>query len=122
MKRVGTLFVATGRRPGAGSSGCATPAARGAGCCSTRARSARSRERHAPSLLAAGITGLSGEFLADDPVEIVGPTVGRRGGLVAYDAREMPALLGRKTGDLAPEHRREVVLRRDGAGRATGRR
>ena len=32
-------------------------------------------------------------------------------GLVAYDAREMPALLGRKTGDLPPEYRREVVHR-----------
>jgi glutamate 5-kinase len=30
-------------------------------------------------------------------------------GLVAYDAREMPGLLGRKTGDLPPEFRREVV-------------
>jgi glutamate 5-kinase len=30
---------------------------------------------------------------------------------VAYDAREMPDLLGRKTGDLPPEHRREVVHR-----------
>jgi glutamate 5-kinase len=69
------------------------------------------RDRHA-SLLAAGITGVSGEFLADDPVELVGPdgvVVAR--GLVAYDARELPALLGRKTGDLAPEHRREVVHR-----------
>jgi glutamate 5-kinase len=68
-------------------------------------------ERHA-SLLAAGITGVSGDFLADDPVELVGPdgvVVAR--GLVAYDAREMPALLGRKTGDLPPEHRREVVHR-----------
>src|SRR3954466_3346715 len=69
------------------------------------------RERHA-SLLAAGVTGVTGDFLADDPVELVGPdgvVVAR--GLVAYDAREMPALLGRKTGDLAPEHRREVVHR-----------
>jgi glutamate 5-kinase len=69
------------------------------------------RERHA-SLLAAGITGVTGDFLADDPVELVGPdgvVVAR--GLAAYDAREMPALLGRKTGDLAPEHRREVVHR-----------
>jgi glutamate 5-kinase len=69
------------------------------------------RERSA-SLLAAGITGLAGEFLADDPVELVGPdgvVVAR--GLVAYDAREMPALLGRKTGDLPPEYRREVVHR-----------
>ena len=69
------------------------------------------RERHA-SLLAAGVTGVAGEFLADDPVELVGPdgvVVAR--GLVAYDSRELPALLGRKTGDLAPEHRREVVHR-----------
>ena len=69
------------------------------------------RERHA-SLLAAGITGVVGDFLADDPVELVGPdgaVVAR--GLVAYDARELPALLGRKTGDLAPEYRREVVHR-----------
>jgi glutamate 5-kinase len=68
-------------------------------------------ERHA-SLLAAGITGVVGEFLADDPVELVGPdgvVVAR--GLVAYDARELPGLLGRKTADLAPEHRREVVHR-----------
>jgi glutamate 5-kinase len=69
------------------------------------------RERHA-SLLAAGITGVAGEFLADDPVELVGPdgvVVAR--GLVAYDAREMPALLGRKTSELDPEFRREVVHR-----------
>jgi glutamate 5-kinase len=69
------------------------------------------RDRHA-SLLAAGVTGVVGEFLADDPVELVGPdgvVVAR--GLVGYDARELPKLLGRKTGDLAPEHRREVVHR-----------
>jgi glutamate 5-kinase len=68
-------------------------------------------ERHA-SLLAAGITGVVGEFLADDPVELVGPdgvVVAR--GLVAYDARELPALLGRKTTELDPEFRREVVHR-----------
>ena len=69
------------------------------------------RDRGA-SLLAAGITGVAGEFLADDPVELVGPdgaVVAR--GLVAYDALELPGLLGRKTGDLEPEHRREVVHR-----------
>ena len=32
-------------------------------------------------------------------------------GLVAYDASELPALFGRKTGDLDPEYRREVVHR-----------
>ena len=64
------------------------------------------------SLLPAGVTGVEVEFGAGDPVELVGPdgvVVAR--GLVAYDAREMPALLGRKTGDLAPEYRREVVHR-----------
>jgi glutamate 5-kinase len=69
------------------------------------------RERNA-SLLAAGITGLAGEFLADDPVELVGPdgvVIAR--GLVAYDSRELPALLGRKSSELEPEHRREVVHR-----------
>src|SRR4051812_33967031 len=69
------------------------------------------RERHA-SLLAAGITGVVGDFLADDPVELVGPdgTVVARG-LVAYDARELPPLLGRKSTELDPEFRREVVHR-----------
>ena len=77
------------------------------------------RERHA-SLLAAGITGVSGDFLADDPVELVGPdgvVIAR--GLVAYDARELPPLLGRKTGDLAAGvPPRGGAPRRDGAGRA----
>ncbi|TKJ31729.1 glutamate 5-kinase [Blastococcus sp. CCUG 61487] len=69
------------------------------------------RDRHA-SLLAAGITAVTGEFVADDPVELVGldGTVVARG-LVAYDATELPELLGRKSGDLPPEYRREVVHR-----------
>ena len=69
------------------------------------------RDRHA-SLLAAGVTAVSGEFVADDPVELVGldGTVIARG-LVAYDATELPRLLGHKTGDLPPEYRREVVHR-----------
>jgi glutamate 5-kinase len=33
------------------------------------------------------------------------------GGFFPYTTREPPPLLGRKTGDLAPEHRREVVHR-----------
>ena len=69
------------------------------------------RDRHA-SLLAAGIAAVSGEFVADDPVELVGldgAVVAR--GLVAYDAAELPRLLGHKSGDLPPEYRREVVHR-----------
>ncbi len=62
------------------------------------------------SLLAAGITGADGDFDAGDVVELVGPdgaVVAR--GMVAYDAAELPALIGRKTGELPPEQRREVV-------------
>ncbi len=66
------------------------------------------------SLLPAGITGVDGEFDAGDPVELVGPdgTVVARG-LVGYDAADLPALLGRKTGDLPAEFRREIVHRDD---------
>ena len=57
-------------------------------------------ERHA-SLLPAGITGVDGQFSAGEPVDLVGPdgTVVARG-LVAYDAAELPALLGRSTHEL----------------------
>jgi glutamate 5-kinase len=62
------------------------------------------------SLLAAGITAAEGQFEAGDVVELVDladRVVAR--GVVAFDAREMPALIGRSTHDLAPELRREVV-------------
>jgi len=63
------------------------------------------------SLLPAGITQVSGEFRAGDPVELVDPSgtaVAR--GLVAYDAGELPPLLGRSTRELGA---REVVHRDD---------
>jgi glutamate 5-kinase len=63
------------------------------------------------SLLPAGVTGVEGEFAAGDPVELAGPdglAVAR--GLVAYDAAELPALLGRSTRELGL---REVVHRDD---------
>jgi glutamate 5-kinase len=70
------------------------------------------------SLLPAGITAVDGEFVAGDPVDLVGPdgaAVAR--GLVGFDAAELPALLGRSTRDLAaelgPEYEREVVHRDD---------
>jgi glutamate 5-kinase len=110
-EQVGTLFAPMGRRPSARQFWLRY-ASRPRGRVLLDEGAVRAvRERHA-SLLAAGITGVSGDFLADDPVELVGPdgvVVAR--GLVAYDAREMPALLGRKTGDLPPEYRREVVHR-----------
>jgi glutamate 5-kinase len=66
------------------------------------------------SLLPAGITAVDGDFGSGDPVELVGPdgtVVGR--GLVGYDAADLPPLLGRKTGDLPAEFRREIVHRDD---------
>ncbi|WP_028926448.1 glutamate 5-kinase [Pseudonocardia acaciae] len=62
------------------------------------------------SLLAAGVHGVSGEFVAGDVVDLVGPygTVVARG-VIAFDAAELPALIGRRTRDLPPEYRRELV-------------
>ncbi len=70
------------------------------------------------SLLPAGVTGVEGSFIAGDPVDLVdadGRVVAR--GLVNYDAKELPGLLGRSTRELArelgPEYEREVVHRDD---------
>ncbi|MFF3933893.1 glutamate 5-kinase [Streptomyces hirsutus] len=70
------------------------------------------------SLLPAGIAGVEGEFSAGDPVELrdrEGRPVAR--GLVNFDAKEIPRLIGRSTRDLArdlgPEYEREVVHRDD---------
>jgi glutamate 5-kinase len=66
------------------------------------------------SLLPAGITAVSGDFSAGDPVELVGPDgviVGR--GLVGFDSEDLPGLLGKSTPDLPPELRREAVHRDD---------
>jgi glutamate 5-kinase len=62
------------------------------------------------SLLAAGVHGVDGDFVAGDVVDLVGPhgaVVAR--GVVAFDAAELPALIGRRTRDLPPEYRRELV-------------
>lgn len=70
--------------------------------------------RHRKSLLPAGIVAVHGDFGAGDPVDLVddtGAAVAR--GLVSYDADELPALLGRRTDELAPRYRREVVHRDD---------
>jgi glutamate 5-kinase len=70
------------------------------------------------SLLAAGIAGAEGDFTAGDPVELRdlrGRAVAR--GLVNFDAKEIPRLLGRSTHELArelgPAYEREVVHRDD---------
>ncbi|MEV8095535.1 glutamate 5-kinase [Kitasatospora sp. NPDC085879] len=70
------------------------------------------------SLLPAGVTKVEGEFTAGDPVDLLGENghiVAR--GLVNFDARELPRLLGRSTRELAQElgaaYEREVVHRDD---------
>ena len=48
------------------------------------------------SLLAAGVTGLHGDFKAGDPVDIAGPDgVALARGLVNFDSDELPGLLGK---------------------------
>jgi glutamate 5-kinase len=70
------------------------------------------------SLLPAGIAAVEGEFSAGDPVELRdgrGQAVAR--GLVNFDAKEIPRLIGRSTRELArelgPAYEREVVHRDD---------
>jgi len=70
------------------------------------------------SLLPAGIVGVEGAFDAGDPVDLQdenGVVVAR--GLVNYDAKEIPGLMGRSTKWLASklgrEYEREVVHRDD---------
>lgn len=74
-------------------------------------------ERNA-SLLPAGITSVTGSFVAGDPVDVVdgqGVVVAR--GLVTYDSDELPAMLGRSTKEIAAElgadYEREVIHRDD---------
>jgi glutamate 5-kinase len=66
------------------------------------------------SLLPAGVTAVDGDFGAGDPVELVGPDgVAVARGLVAYDAAELPAMLGRSTRELGLRevvHRDDIVL------------
>jgi glutamate 5-kinase len=62
------------------------------------------------SLLAAGITGMSGSFHAGDVVALVGPderTVAR--GVVAYDASELDFMIGFSTRELPADLQRPVV-------------
>ncbi len=66
--------------------------------------------RQRRSLLAAGITTVSGRFYAGDVVELRGPnaTLVARG-VVAFDATELATMMGRSTSDLPGELRRPAV-------------
>lgn len=62
------------------------------------------------SLLAAGVTGVSGRFSDGDVVDLVGPdaaVVGR--GVVSYDSSELPTMIGHSSSELPEELRRAVV-------------
>jgi len=70
------------------------------------------------SLLAAGVTAVTGDFAAGDVVNLVDSTekvIAR--GLVAFDSDEIPQLLGKSTKELAAsfgaEYERELVHRDD---------
>lgn len=72
--------------------------------------------RRGKSLLPAGIRQVSGHFAAGDAVDLIdesGLAVAR--GLVNYDAKELPELLGHNTHELArtlgPAYEREVIHR-----------
>jgi glutamate 5-kinase len=66
--------------------------------------------RRRRSLLAAGIIGVEGDFQAGDVVDLVDAAhrpIAR--GVVAFDASELPDLIGRSSHELPAEQRREVV-------------
>jgi len=116
-RETGTLFLRTGRR---------TPdrllwlehASSPRGALVLDAGAVRAVVERRKSLLPAGLTRVEGEFAAGDPVDLLdenGHIVAR--GLVNFDARELPGLLGRSTHELArelgPAYEREVVHRDD---------
>lgn len=106
---VGTAFATTGTRLSARRFWLAHAAgASGRLWLDDGAVSAVARRRR--SLLAAGVTAVEGEFDGGDVVELADPRgkiVAR--GVVAYDAGELPELIGRSSHELPPEQRREVV-------------
>ncbi|WP_114422808.1 glutamate 5-kinase [Nocardioides houyundeii] len=112
---VGTLFHVTGRRRGIRLLWLAH-ATEPKGSLVLDDGAVRAVVERRASLLAAGVTGVSGSFEAGDPVDLVDPDgrpVAR--GLVNFDAREVPDLLGKSSQQLKREmgagYEREVVHR-----------
>lgn len=115
--KVGTFFHPTGRRRPTRLLWLAH-ATEGKGTIRLDAGAVRAVTERRASLLPAGITAVTGSFVAGDPVDLVDPdgrAIAR--GLVNYDAAELPTLLGRSTRELARElgasYEREVVHRDD---------
>jgi len=116
-REVGTWFAATGRRRSTRLLWLAY-AARTNGRLVLDDGAVRAVQGGHASLLPAGITSVEGDFEAGDPVELVGTdaqVVAR--GIVAFDASEIPGLLGRSTSSLraefGPGYDRAVVHRDD---------
>ena len=116
-ERVGTLFHVTGRRRPTRLLWLAH-ATESRGTLHLDEGAVRAVVERRASLLAAGLTGATGSFVAGDPVDLAGPdgaVVGR--GLVNFDVEEIPALVGRSTAelkrDLGAAYEREVVHRDD---------
>ncbi len=114
---VGTLFEATGKRRPTRLLWLAH-ATSGQGTLTLDAGAVRAVVERRASLLAAGITGVDGSFVAGDAVDVLDPSghlVAR--GLVNFDADEIPALLGRSTSELkaalGAAYEREVIHRDD---------
>jgi glutamate 5-kinase len=116
-ERTGTYFAPTGHRPSTRLLWLAHAAvARGTLKLDDGAVEAITVRR--ASLLPAGITAAGGSFEAGDPVDLTdesGKPVAR--GIVNYDAKELPAIMGRSTrwlsSKLGPEYEREVIHRDD---------
>ncbi|MDT0319262.1 glutamate 5-kinase [Streptomyces millisiae] len=113
----GTYFRPTGRRS-AGRLLWLAHASTPRGSVTLDSGAVRAITERGSSLLPAGITGVAGDFTAGEPIELLdesGHAVAR--GLVNFDAREIPRLIGRSTHDLArelgPAYEREVVHRDD---------
>lgn len=114
---VGTLFHATGKRRPTRLLWLAH-ATEPLGTLQLDAGAVRAVVERRASLLAAGVTGCTGDFHAGDPVDLVGPDgVPVARGLVNFDAVEVPQLLGRSSHELKSElgsaYEREVVHRDD---------
>jgi glutamate 5-kinase len=114
---VGTLFHATGRRRPTRLLWLAH-ATEPRGQVLLDAGAVRAITERRASLLAAGITGVIGRFVAGDPVDLADPEghpVAR--GLVNFDADEIPDLIGKSSHelkrDLGAAYEREVVHRDD---------
>lgn len=115
--QVGTLFEATGKRRPTRLLWLAH-ATSGQGTLTLDDGAVRAVVERRASLLAAGITGVAGSFVAGDAVDLLDPSgrvVAR--GLVNFDADELPALLGRSTSELkvalGAAYEREVIHRDD---------